>query len=108
MKKSNRFFFFFFNYKSRKLKCRLLQFLFAALRVNKVLSQRLHSPSVLADMPILVKCSIISPTFMGSEETSSYWSVLFFSGFHWSPSVGKPLMILVSFVKTTESYKVCR
>ena len=51
--------------------------------------------------------SIFNPTFIGYEETSSYWSVQFFSAFHWSPSIGTPRMTVVSFIKTTESYKVC-
>ena len=43
-------------------------------------------------------------------ETFSYCSVQFvqrfFSAFHWSPSIGKPRMTPVSFVKTMESYEV--
>ena len=42
-------------------------------------------------------------------ETFSYWSfqfVQFFLCFHWSPSIGKPRLTPVSFVKTTESYEV--
>ena len=42
-------------------------------------------------------------------ETFSYCSVQFvqlFSAFHWSPSIGKPRMTPVSFVKTPESYEV--
>ena len=46
-------------------------------------------------------CCIINPTLIGFEETFSYWSVQFF---FWSPSVGN--MTLVSFIKTMESYKV--
>ena len=30
----------------------------------------------------------------------------FFSAFHWLPSIGKPCMTLVSFVKSMESYNV--
>ena len=39
-------------------------------------------------------------------ETSTYWSVHYFSDFHWSPSVGKPRMTPVYFVNITESYEV--
>ena len=87
--------------------------------------------SVLADMPKFGECYIINATFIGSEETSSDWSVQFFSAFHWSPSfgkgrltpvsdyplsrlrnhmrfhwspsIGKPRMTPVSFAKPTES-----
>ena len=45
-------------------------------------------------------------TFIGFAETSSYWSVKFFSAFHWPQSIGSPRMTPVSFVKTTESYMV--
>ena len=50
-----------------------------------------------------MKCSIIIQSFIGYEETSSYWSAQFFSAFHWSPSIAKPRMTPVSFVKSTES-----
>ena len=33
---------------------------------------------VLADMPKFGECYIIKANFIGSEETSSYWSVQFF------------------------------
>ena len=53
------------------------------------------------------ECVIINLTFIGFEETSSYWSVLFSSVFfHMSPSIGKPRMTPVAFVKTTNSYEV--
>ena len=71
-----------------------------------VSTERYSHPSMMADRPILV--SAISPTFIYVEETSSYLSVQFFSALHWSPSVGKPCMSPVSFVKTTESYKICQ
>ena len=44
---------------------------------------------MLADMPKFGECYIINATFIGSEETSSFRSVKFFSAFHWSPSIGK-------------------
>ena len=50
-----------------------------------------------------VECSIISSTFIGFEETYSYWSVQFFSVIHLSSSIS---MAPVSFIKTTESYEV--
>ena len=60
-----------------------------------------HSPSMFANFG---DCSIIYPTLLGSEETSSIGQFSFFSAFHWAPSISKPLMTLVSFVKTTKSY----
>ena len=52
------------------------------------------------------ECSIFSPPFIGFEETTCYWSVQFFSAFHWWPSLGKPPMTPAPFVKTTELYNV--
>ena len=55
------------------------------------------------------ECSTFNQTFIGFEETSRYWSVqfvLFISAFHWSPSISKLHMTLVSFVKTMELYEV--
>ena len=47
--------------------------------------KRLHGQSMLADSLILVKCSIINTQFFFCyEKTPSYWSVQFFSAFHWS------------------------
>ena len=49
--------------------------------------------------------NLYSIQFFGFEERSRYWSVQFvrfvFSAFHWSPSIGKPHMTPVFFVKTT-------
>ena len=42
-------------------------------------------------------CSIINPTFIGFAEASRYWSVQF---------IGHTQSAGISFVKTTESYKV--
>ena len=56
----------------------------------------LHAPLMLANRAILVNA--LYPLFIGFEETSSYWSVQFFSAFHWSSSVDKPRMTSVSFV----------
>ena len=50
--------------------------------------------------------SISNPIFIGLEKTSSYMSVQFFFASHWSSSIGKPRMTLVSFVMITESQKV--
>ena len=61
----------------------------------------LYGLSLLADRPIIVSGCIMDQTFIGFEETSSFWSVQLFSDFHWSPSIGKPRITSVS-VKTTE------
>ena len=47
----------------------------------RLIDADLHCPSMLANFG---KCSLINPTFIGFEETSSYWSIQFFSVFHWS------------------------
>ena len=47
--------------------------------------------------------SIIDPTFINCEETSSYWSVQFFSACCWSAPIGKSA---ISFFKTSGSYEV--
>ena len=60
---------------------------------------------VLADMPKFGECYIINATFIGSEETSSYWSVQFIFVFHWSPSIGKCRLSPVSDYPL-ESYEV--
>ena len=52
------------------------------------------------------ECIITNLTFIGFEETSSYWSFQFFFVFNWAPSVGKPRMNSVFFIKTTRSYEV--
>ena len=54
------------------------------------------------------ECSVINLTFIGYDETSSYWLVQFFSDLQWLLSIGKPRMTAVSFIKTTESYEICR
>ena len=70
---------------------------------------KLHGLSMLADRPVNIgMCSIIIPTSISFEETSSYWSVQFISIFQWSASIGEHHMTLVCFVKTTESNMVCR
>ena len=55
----------------------------------------LHGLSMLTDKPVFVSASIQFDRF-GQ----------FFSVFHWSPSIGKPPITPVSFVKTSESYEV--
>ena len=52
------------------------------------------------------ECSILNPTFIGFEETSSYWPVQSFSVFHWQPSIGKPRMTSVSLVTIAVRYPV--
>ena len=73
------------------------------------------------------ECSIFNPTFIGSEKNHlviGHFNLFSFSSaFHWSPSVSKPRMTPVSFVKTTgqprmrlrnhtmvadKSYEICR
>ena len=38
---------------------------------------------------LIGECSVFNPTSAGFKETSSYWSVQFFSAFHWSSSIDK-------------------
>ena len=54
---------------------------------------------MLADRPI---GSITNSPFIGYKETSCNWSVLYLSGFHLSPSLGKSRKTPVSFAETTE------
>ena len=72
----------------------------------KLILRKLNGTSMFTNRPILVSDSTINPNFIGFEEASSYWSPQFFFAFHWSPLIDKPGMTLISFVKTTKSYKV--
>ena len=65
-------------------------------------SVELFSQSVLVDKQNFDECCIFNPTFIGSKEPSSFWSVQLFSAFHWSSSIGKPHLTPIFFVKTTE------
>ena len=49
------------------------------------------------------ECSVFNPILISFEETSIIGQFSFFSAFHWLPSVGKPHITPVAFVKTMES-----
>ena len=48
----------------------------------------------------------INPTFIGLRKHVLIGQLVFLCDFYWSPSIGKPRMTPVSFVKTPESYEV--
>ena len=54
------------------------------------------------------ECCIINPTFIGLRKHLVIGQLVFLCNFLWSPSMGRPRMTPVSFVKTTESYEFCR
>ena len=74
-----------------------LKYIISLDMIIQIIFVNLNDQSILAERPKCVKCSVFNPTFIGFEETSSYWSVQNFSSKTMEP-----------YVKTTESYEVCR
>ena len=61
-------------------------------KLSQVASDGIALPVNVGRYASFCKCSIINPTFIAFQETSSYWPVEVFSVFHWSPPIGKPRM----------------
>ena len=72
----------------------MLRVLFISLDwLDRPFETILHGPPMSVDKTNFGSCSIITPTFIGYEETSCYWSVKryqFFSAFHLSTSDPPP------------------